>query len=131
MKKALILLPVFIMILASSVNAQSPTGQSLYDEYGHRLNTITTAVPFLQIAPDSRAGAMGDMGAATSADVNSQAHNPAKYVFNDNIFGISVSYSPWLHNLHLDDGINLAYLSAYYRPTEMDAIGFSLRYFNL
>lgn len=131
MKKTLILLPVFIMILASSVNAQWATGQSLYDKYGNRLNTITTAVPFLQIAPDSRAGAMGDMGAATSADVNSQAYNPAKYVFNDNIFGISVSYSPWLHNLHLDDGINIAYLAGYYRPTEMDAIGFSLRYFNL
>jgi len=107
------------------VQGQTIIGQDKY------LNTITTAVPFLQIAPDSRAGALADMGAATSVDVNSQAYNPAKYVFSPNIFGISVSYSPWLHNLHLDDGINLAYLSGYYRPTEMDAIGFSLRYFNL
>lgn len=107
------------------MQGQTIIGQDKY------LNTITTAVPFLQIAPDSRAGALADMGAATSVDVNSQAYNPAKYVFSPNIFGISVSYSPWLHNLHLDDGINLAYLSGYYRPTEMDAIGFSLRYFNL
>ena len=124
MKKAFFLLSLTMVMLCSSTFAQ-------YNELGRSLNTITTAVPFLQIAPESRGGALADMGAATSADVNSQAYNPAKYVFNDNIFGISLSYSPWLHNLHLDDGINLAYLAGYYRPTEMDAIGFSLRYFNL
>lgn len=124
MKKAFFLLSLTMVMLCSSSFAQ-------YNELGRSLNTITTAVPFLQIAPESRGGALADMGAATSADVNSQAYNPAKYVFNDNIFGISLSYSPWLHNLHLDDGINLAYLAGYYRPTEMDAIGFSLRYFNL
>lgn len=96
---------------------------------GKELNTITTAVPFLNIAPDSRAGGMGDMGCATSPDVNSQSYNPAKYVFNKNTFGISVSYSPWLRKLVND--INLAYLSGYYRMTEMDAIGFSIRYFSL
>ena len=96
---------------------------------GKELNTITTAVPFLNIAPDSRAGGMGDMGCATSPDVNSQAYNPAKYVFNKNTFGISVSYSPWLRKLVND--INLMYLSGYYRMTEMDAIGFSVRYFSL
>lgn len=124
MKKAFFLLSLTMVMLCSSTFAQN-------DALGRQLNTITTAVPFLQIAPESRGGALADMGAATSADVNSQAYNPAKYVFNDNIFGISLSYSPWLHNLHLDDGINLAYLAGYYRPTEMDAIGFSLRYFNL
>lgn len=96
---------------------------------GKELNTITTAVPFLNIAPDSRAGGMGDMGCATSPDVNSQSYNPAKYVFSKNTFGISVSYSPWLRKLVND--INLAYLSGYYRMTEMDAIGFSIRYFSL
>lgn len=102
---------------------------SPYDLYGRELNTITTGVPFLQIAPDSRAGAMADIGAATSADVNSQAYNPSKYVFNENTFGVSVSYSPWLRKLVND--INLAYLSAYYKITDMDAIAFSLRYFSL
>lgn len=96
---------------------------------GKELNTITTAVPFLLIAPDSRAGAMGDIGCATSTDVNSQAYNAAKYVFSPNTFGVSVSYSPWLHNLVND--INLAYLSAYWKITEMDAISMSLRYFSL
>ncbi len=125
MKKAFLPLLLMSLVFITNVQGQTIIGQDKY------LNTITTAVPFLQIAPDSRAGALADMGAATSVDVNSQAYNPAKYVFSPNIFGISVSYSPWLHNLHLDDGINLAYLSGYYRPTEMDAIGFSLRYFNL
>ena len=96
---------------------------------GQELNTITTAVPFLQVAPDSRSGAMGDMGVATSADANSQHHNPSKYVFNKNIFGISISYSPWLRKLVND--INLLYLSAYWKITDYDALSFSLRYFSL
>lgn len=100
-----------------------------YDLFGKQLNTITTAVPFLLISPDSRAGAMGDIGSATSADANSQAYNPSKYVFNENKFGISVSYSPWLRKLVGD--INLAYLTGYYKITDMDAIAFSLRYFSL
>ena len=96
---------------------------------GQTLNAITTAVPFLTIAPDSRAGAMGDIGCATSADANSQSYNPAKCVFNKNKFGFSISYSPWLRSLVND--VNLAYLSGYWRITEMDAIGASFRYFQL
>lgn len=93
------------------------------------LNTITTAVPFLQIAPDSYSGGMGDQGVATPGNANNQAHNPSKYVFNDNIFGFSISYSPWLKGLISD--INLAYLAAYWKITDMDALAFSLRYFSL
>ncbi len=96
---------------------------------GQELNTITTAVPFLTISPDSRGGAMGDMGVATSADANSQHHNPSKYVFNKNRFGISFSYSPWLRKLVND--INLLYLSTYFKVTDNDALSFSLRYFSL
>lgn len=93
------------------------------------LNTITTAVPFLQIAPDSYSGGLGDQGVATPVNANSQAHNPSKYVFSNNIFGFSISYSPWLKGLVSD--INLAYLAAYWKLTEMDALAFSLRYFSL
>lgn len=106
--------------------------QSNFDENNPSnpyLNTITTAVPFLQIAPDSHSGGMGDQGVATPANANSQAHNPSKYVFSDNIFGFSVSYSPWLKGLVSD--INLAYLAAYWKLTDMDALAFSLRYFSL
>ena len=72
---------------------------------------------------------MGDMGVATSADANSQHHNPSKYVFSQNRFGISFSYSPWLRKLVND--INLLYLSTYFKVTENDALSFSLRYFSL
>jgi len=93
------------------------------------LNTVTTAAPFLLIAPDARAGGMGDMGVSTSPDNYSQHHNPAKYVFNKDIFGVGISYSPWLKSLVND--IHLIYLSSFWKITENDAIAFSLRYFSL
>ena len=92
-------------------------------------NTITTAVPFLAITPDSRAGGMGDAGVGTSPDVNSQHWNPAKYIFMESEMGVGLSYSPWLRAL-VDD-INLAYLVGYMKLTDVDAISTSLRYFSL
>lgn len=92
-------------------------------------NVITTAVPTLLIAPDSRAGGMGDIGAASSPDANSQHHNPAKYIFCEDRVGFSLSYSRWLSKLASD--INLAYLAGYYKITDNDAVSISLRYFNL
>ncbi|WP_346862773.1 type IX secretion system outer membrane channel protein PorV [uncultured Draconibacterium sp.] len=92
-------------------------------------NTITTAVPFLAITPDSRAGGMGDAGVGTSADVNSQHWNPAKYIFMESDMGVGLSYSPWLRNL-VDD-INLAYLSGYKKIDDVQAVSASLRYFSL
>ena len=127
MKNVAISLTCFLLLFTVRVGAQIDPRQILGQE-GY-LNSITTAVPFLSIAPDSRAGAMGDIGCATSADANSQSYNPSKYVFNKNEFGFSVSYSPWLRQLVND--INLAYLAGYWRITDMDAIGASLRYFSL
>ena len=71
-------------------------------------NTISTAVSFLTIAPDTRAGGLGDAGVATTPDGNSQHWNPSKYVFIENDFGVSISYTPWLRALVSD--MNLAYL---------------------
>ena len=96
---------------------------------GGELNTIKTAVPFLTIAPDSRSGAMGDVGVATSADVNSQHWNVGKYAFLEQKGGFAISYTPWLRNLIPD--INLAYLSGYYRIDDQQVISSSLRYFSL
>ena len=93
------------------------------------LNAIQTTVPFLTIAPDSRAGAMGDLGVATSPDVNSQHWNAAKYAFVDGEFGVSLSYTPWLRNIVND--INLGYLSAFYRFDSKQVVSASLRYFSL
>ena len=125
MKKILVVAVGILLFSVTSLKAQlNPVVLN-----GQELNTITTAVPFLTIAPDSRAGAMGDLGVATSADANSQHHNPSKYVFNKNKFGISFSYSPWLRKLVND--INLLYLSTCVKVTDNDALSFSLRYFSL
>lgn len=136
MAKRILLLAVLTFFITCRAFSQNIGGTSQYDFIGRnksgddpKLNTITTAVPFLLIAPDSRAGAMGDVGAATSADPASQHHNPSKYVFNKNRIGFSVSYSPWLQNLATD--IHLLYLSGYYKITQLDAIALSLRYFSL
>ena len=92
-------------------------------------NTITTAVPFLTITPDSRAGGMGDAGVGLTPDVNAQHWNPAKYVFLESDMGVGLSYSPWLRNL-VDD-INLTYLAAYKKLDDIQSISTSLRYFSL
>jgi hypothetical protein len=93
------------------------------------LNAIQTTVPFLTIAPDSRAGAMGDLGVATMPDVNSQHWNAAKYAFVNGQFGVSLAYTPWLRNIVND--INLGYLSAFYRIDKKQVVSASLRYFSL
>jgi hypothetical protein len=92
-------------------------------------NPIVTAVPSLSIAPDARAGGMGDIGAATTPDVNSQYWNPAKYVFMESDAGLSVSYTPWLRKLVTD--IDLAYLAGYWKFDQRQALSASLRYFSL
>ena len=96
---------------------------------GDVLNTITTAVPFLLIGPDSRSGAMGDVGAATSPDAYSLHWNPAKFAFADNDLEMSVSYVPWLRALVPD--INLSYIGGYKKLNENEAVGVELRYFSL
>ena len=97
--------------------------------YSQELNAIQTVVPFLTIAPDSRAGGMGDAGVATSPDVYSNHWNPAKYAFIDGKGGVGISYSPWLRNLVPD--INIAYLSGYYRIDRKQVASASLLYSSL
>jgi hypothetical protein len=92
-------------------------------------NTITTAVPFLMIAPDARAGALGDAGVSSSPDANSLHWNPAKLAFIEEDMGFSLSYTPWLRELVND--INLSYLSGFRRLDELQTIAFSLLYFTL
>ena len=107
--------------------SQNVTG---VDEIGRdNLNTITTAVPFLLISPDSRAGGMGDVGVATSPDANSLHWNPAKFAFVEDEVGFAVSYVPWLRALVPD--INLSYLAGYKKLNKNEAIAMELRYFTL
>ena len=99
--KRFLLSTLIIFLIIISANSQITTG-----EVTGEINTIQSVVPFLTIAPDSRAGAMGDVGVATSPDINSLHWNPAKFAFIDGDGGLSLSYSPWLRNLVPD--INLA-----------------------
>ena len=97
--------------------------------YGQRTpNVITTAVPFISINPDSRGGALGDCGVATSPDVYSMHYNPAKYAHMQDRLSIGLGYSPWLRNLVPD--MNLAYLAAAYKINDRSAVALSLRYFS-
>ncbi|RLD55992.1 MAG: hypothetical protein DRI97_08380 [Bacteroidetes bacterium] len=96
---------------------------------GAEMNTIQTAVPFLTLAPDARASGLGDAGVASKADVNSQHWNVAKYAFIENRGGVSLSYTPWLRNL--TPGINLDYLSGYYKINDENVVSSSFRYFSL
>ena len=92
-------------------------------------NPIVTSVISQSIAPDARAGGIGDVGAATDPDVNSQAWNPAKYPFCISRAGVAINYTPWLRSIVND--INLAYMAGYYRLGDYQALSASVRYFSL
>ncbi len=119
---------VFSAILLSCIGV-AQTQISTKNLNGSDLNAIQSAVPFLTIAPDSRSGAMGDVGVATSPDVNSIHWNSAKFAFIKEDAGVALSYTPWLRNLVND--INLAYLTGYKRIDRQQVVAASLRYFAL
>ena len=120
-----------IGVLTASLLMFSAFSQSEidYSDLTGGLNTITTAVPFLMISPDSKAGAMGDVGVATTPDANSMHWNPAKLAFTEDDMGASMSYVPWLRALVPD--INLSYLTGYKKLDDNQAIGLEMRYFTL
>ncbi|MEO6149103.1 MAG: type IX secretion system outer membrane channel protein PorV [Mucilaginibacter sp.] len=96
---------------------------------GSSSKAISTEVPFLNISPDPRSGAMGEAGVALSPDANATFWNPAKLAFLEDDNSISFSYSPWLRKLVPD--VHLAYLSFAHKIDERNSFGASLRYFNL
>lgn len=106
---------------------------AMADDYikDSEFNPINTGVNSLLIAPDARGASLGDIGAATEPDVNSQFWNPSKYAFALSRGGVSLSYTPWMRNLIKD--IFLTNISGYWKPGRDDnqAIGASLRYFSL
>ena len=116
-----------IVILASSFSLCVLTVGA--DKKEDMFNPVNTAVTSQTIAPDARAGSMGDVGAATDPDVKSQYWNPAKYPFNISRAGVSINYTPWLRQLVND--IDLAQLVGYYRIGDYSAVSASLRYFSL
>lgn len=117
---------VCVSMFMSNIQAQT-TDDDLVNDL--QLNTITTAVPFLLIAPDSRSAGMGDVGVASSPDGNSGHWNPAKLAFLEKNMGASISYTPWLRQLVPD--INLAYVSGYKKIDKEQGFAASLLYFSL
>ena len=110
-------------VVKAQINPGEETGQDL--EY----NVISTAVPFMIIAPDARSGSMGDLGVSTSPDVYSMHWNSAKYAFIEDDFSVGLAYSPWLRKLVPD--MNIAYLAVSKRVSNKSTIAGSLKYFSL
>ena len=126
-------LSVIFLSVAVSISAQTTTtgGDGFDTKYGRMgINAISTAVPFITLAPDARTGAMADVGASTSADANSMHWNPAKYAFADKPIGVALNYTPWMRGIGVSD-INLFNVAGYYKINDKSAVAATLTYFSL
>lgn len=117
-------LAAFLMLVV--VGQESALAQNT----ANKLNVTTTAVPFLRISPDARAGGMGDLGVATSPDAASSFYNQAKIPFAKKDLALGLTYTPWLKDLGLND-VYLLGFSGYKKLDEFSAISASIRYFSL
>ncbi|MEO5967460.1 MAG: type IX secretion system outer membrane channel protein PorV [Ferruginibacter sp.] len=124
MKQATLKLTALIMLVAGSTGANAQTSGN------QDISVVTTAVPFLRIAPDARSAGMGDVGIATSPDAYSNFWNIAKTPFSKNKGSIGATYTPWLNDLDLKD-VYLVSLAGYYKLDETQAISGGIRYFSL
>ncbi len=123
MKQATLKLTALVMLLGGVLTTAKA-------QNADAINVVTSAVPFLRISPDARAGGMGDAGIATSPDANSNFWNLAKTPFSSHKAGVAVSYTPWLNDLGLND-VYLAAVAGYYKLDDQQALSASLRYFSL
>lgn len=101
-----------------------------FSQTSENINMVSTAVPFLRISPDARAGGMGEAAVSTSPNANSQFYNVAKYAFVHDKGGMSATYTSWLRDLGLKD-VYMAAIAGYYKPGDEQAFSASLRFFNL
>jgi len=113
------LIPIALLTLVTILKIEAQTDP----------NPISTAAPFLLIAPDARSGGMADMGVSTSPDANSQHWNPAKYAFLESQYTLGINYTPWLRNLTSD--VFLGSVTYANRLDERSAWAASLTYFSL
>ena len=121
----LLLAGILMMGIACNTNAQTPAALT-----GQTRNYISTGMPILLVAPDATAGALGDVGVATTPDIYSAHWNNAKFAFIEGDLGFSTTYTPWLRNLGVGD-MNLLYLGGYKRINTRSTIAASLTYFSL
>lgn len=126
MQKRLLILSLLLTYFAVDLSAQNSGTISGQDT---ERNVVASAVPFLTIAPDPVSGAMGDVGAATTPDINSIYWNPAKLTYVNQNAGLSLNYTPWLQK-YVDD-MSISYLSGFKKIDDEQAFGASLTYFNL
>ena len=122
MNKILLKATGMAMLVLSAATASAQDKRDMF-------NPVKASVTSQTIAPDARAGGMGDVGVATDPDVNSQYWNPSKYPFAISRAGVSLNYTPWLRQLVND--MDLAYLAGYYRIGDYSAVSGSVRYFSL
>jgi hypothetical protein len=122
MKRVLFAITAVPLFLSLGQQAQAQTSP---------INVVTTAVPFLRISPDARAGGMGDMGVATSPDAASPFYNLSKTPFATHPTGIGLTYTPWLKDLGLNDVYLLAASGYHKLDDDQQAISASIRYFSL
>jgi len=115
----------FLFLITGILISSSLVGQTSSEQ----ANPITTAVPFLLIAPDARGGGMGDYGASSTPDAYSLFWNPAKYPFEEKDFGFGIGYVPWLRGLVND--IGLASITGFKKFGDKQAIAASLRFFSM
>ena len=122
------ILKTYILMALGLVSATAYAEDDLKSEM---FNPVNTGVTTLSIAPDARGSSLGNLGAATDPDMNSQYWNSSKYAFAYSTGGLSLSYTPWLRKIVND--IFLADLSGYYKIGSGDnqAISPSFRYFSL
>ena len=118
LKLTRLIVPVLLLMFAETSIAQS--GKD---------NPITTAVPFLRLATDARAAAMGDVGVATTPDANSIFYNGAKTVFNESKYGIGLTYTPWLSELDIKN-INQISVGGFFKLSDKEAVSLGFRNFN-
>jgi hypothetical protein len=116
-----------LFIIAFAITQMSISQQTI--TFPDQSSVITTGVPFMLIAPDSRSAAMGDMGVATSVDGFSQQWNPAKYAFSETKSGLGISFTPYLTRLVND--ISISYATYFNRLNEFSAVSASVKYFSL
>ncbi len=123
MKKVTLKLTALVMLVGGAINVANAQSTK-------PINVVTSAVPFLRVTPDARAGGMGDVGIATSPDANSMFNNLAKTPFSTSKSSVALNYVPWLRDLSIND-IYMASLAGFYKLDETQAISASLRYFSL
>lgn len=132
MKKILLVSLFFIsgLYVHAQCELNPKTGELQFPDGTKCPNAIPTAVPFLTITPDARSGAMGDAGIAISGDANAIAYNISRLAFAEQDAGISLTYTPWLKNIGLND-VFLGYIAGYSKIDDFQAVTGSLRYFSL